>query len=236
MHDDVLDESKLRRGVKTANALWGNTCSILVGDFLFAKAFELMVQSNNIDVLKMLSQSSSKICQGEVKQMLMTNDTESLRDDYFYVVDQKTGALFAAACKAGAMLSGANDQDSYLIEQYGFHLGRAFQIKDDLLDYMETEKTLGKSPGDDYKEGKITLPVIELFECAPETKNLFNEPIKKHFQTIKNAMVQHNVFETCQNKISEITEDALKNLEKMSQKKHIPDLENIILELSNRNY
>lgn len=235
IHDDVLDESKLRRGVKTANALWGNTCSILVGDFLFAKAFELMVQSKNLKVLEMLSRTSSKICQGEVKQMTMTDDIHALKEDYFYVVDQKTGALFAAACKAGAMVTGASNNDCMFIEEYGFQLGRAFQIIDDILDYVETEKNLGKMPGDDYKEGKITLPILELFEANPLARDLFKDPEKIHFDTLRKMMLEENIFEKCYQEIDKITERALDALQKVSKQKYLIHLQTLLVELNKRN-
>jgi octaprenyl-diphosphate synthase len=234
VHDDVLDDSKLRRGVKTANALWGNTCSILVGDFLFAKAFELMVQSKDLKVLEMLSRTSTKICQGEVKQMTMTDDIDASKEDYFYVVEQKTGALFAAACKAGAMIGGASDEDCAHIEEYGFQLGRAFQIIDDILDYVETEKNLGKTPGDDYKEGKITLPILELFKVNHTARDLFKDPNKTHFDVLKKMMIDGNVFEHCYSEIEEITKNALEALQKISAQKYIQHLKVLVMELNQR--
>lgn len=235
VHDDVLDESKIRRGVKTANALWGNTCSILVGDFLFAKAFELMVQAKDLKVLEMLSHASSKICQGEVKQMTMTDDIDALKEDYFYVVEQKTGALFAAACKAGAMIAGASDEDCSFIEEYGFQLGRAFQIIDDILDYAETEKNLGKTPGDDYKEGKITLPILELFQANNTACDLFKNPQKTNFDVLKKMMIQENIFQKCYMEVENITKSALETLHKISEQKYLCHLKMLILELNKRN-
>lgn len=229
VHDDVLDESKLRRGVKTANAIWGNTCSILVGDFLFAKAFELMVRSNDLSVLTMLSSASSKICQGEVKQMLMTDDINALKEDYFDVVDQKTGALFSSACKAGAMLAGASKEDVLLIEEYGFHLGRAFQIVDDIFDYDQSCESIGKNPGDDYKEGKITLPVLELFQKMPQAKKIFEDEKKEQFAVIKNLMEEHHVFSDCYDHVHRILDTADACIKKLSVKK----LENLFTDLTN---
>ncbi|CAO5680020.1 MAG: Octaprenyl diphosphate synthase [Holosporales bacterium] len=197
IHDDVLDESELRRGVPTANSLWGNSCSILVGDFLFAKAFELMTSCQNMEILKLLSTTSTKICQGEVKQLVMANDIDAVLDDYFDVIDLKTGALFESACASGAMASGADSIDVEAFRDFGLNLGRAFQIVDDILDYTKPPQEMGKNPGDDYREGKITLPILLLILKDASYKNVFLNDKKIYFDPLKKAMHENNIFHDC---------------------------------------
>jgi octaprenyl-diphosphate synthase len=197
VHDDVLDDADVRRGIPTAKSLWGNTCSILVGDFLFAKAFEFMVASKNIDILSMLSKSSTKICQGEVKQLFITNNAITDKKEYLDVIDLKTGTLFESACRAGAMIS---DADSIFVDalgDFGLNLGRSFQIIDDILDYVGCEDSSGKSIGNDYEERKMTLPIIELIDLMPHLKDVFLDGKKNHFDFIKQEMIKNNIIDKC---------------------------------------
>lgn len=159
LHDDVIDESNLRRGRDTANALWGNEASVLVGDFLFARAFELMVEAGDITVLGQLANASARITEGEIKQMTIAGMPDTPQDAYFDVVTGKTAILFAAAAAAGAKLAGANDDDVAVMHDYGLQLGLAFQIMDDAMDYG-VSSAMGKNTGDDFIDQKITLPVI----------------------------------------------------------------------------
>ncbi len=163
LHDDVVDESDLRRGRETANALFGNQASVLVGDFLFSRSFELMIEDGSLDVLRILSHASSVIAEGEVLQLMTTNDTETSEDTYLEVIKAKTAHLFAAACRIGAVVAGRPRIEEEALESFGMNLGIAFQLIDDVLDYSAKQATLGKSIGDDFKEGKITLPVILAF-------------------------------------------------------------------------
>jgi len=160
LHDDVVDESDLRRGRATANALWGNQASVLVGDFLFSRAFQLMVEVGVIPVLATLSHASAVIAEGEVHQLLTTNDPDTTEDAYLEVIRGKTAALFAAACKIGGELAGRPDDEVAALHTYGMDLGIAFQLVDDALDYSAEQAKLGKTIGDDFREGKMTLPVI----------------------------------------------------------------------------
>ena len=160
LHDDVVDESDLRRGNETANALWGNQPSVLVGDFLFSRAFQVMVADGSIRVLKILSDVSAVIAEGEVAQLITSNDTATSEDAYLDVIVAKTAALFAAACHIGAVIAERPVADEEALESYGRNLGIAFQLVDDALDYSSRDATLGKTVGDDFREGKITLPVI----------------------------------------------------------------------------
>ena len=160
LHDDVIDESNLRRGRDSANALWGNEASVLVGDFLFARAFELMVEAGDITVLGQLAHASARITEGEIKQMTIAGMPDTPQDAYFDVITGKTAILFAAAAAAGAKLAGANDGDVAVMHDYGLQLGLAFQIMDDAMDYGVSSSAMGKNTGDDFIDQKITLPVI----------------------------------------------------------------------------
>ena len=160
LHDDVIDSSDQRRGKKTANSLWGNEASVLVGDFLFARAFELMVETNDIWVLEKLSVAAAQITEGEVKQMSMLGQPNSSLSDYFSVIKGKTGVLFAAAAETGAKVGGGDKILCEAFYKYGLALGNAFQIMDDALDYGASDNQIGKNLGDDFSEMKITLPII----------------------------------------------------------------------------
>ncbi len=173
LHDDVVDESNLRRGEASANALFGNQASVLVGDFLFSRAFELMVEDGSLEVLKILSHASSVIAEGEVLQLMTTNDTETGEDTYLEVIKSKTAQLFAAACRIGPVIAERPRSEEEALESFGLNLGIAFQLIDDVLDYSAKQTTLGKTIGDDFKEGKISLPVILAFRRGDEADRKF---------------------------------------------------------------
>ncbi|MBF0374244.1 MAG: polyprenyl synthetase family protein [Alphaproteobacteria bacterium] len=173
LHDDVVDESDLRRGLASANAVWGNKASVLVGDFLFSRSFELMVEDGSVAVMAILSRASSVIAQGEVLQLITSNDTETGEDAYLEVIRSKTAELFAAACRLGAVVADRPRAEEEALEAYGQNLGVAFQLVDDVLDYSAKQATLGKAVGDDFREGKITLPVILAFQRADEEEREF---------------------------------------------------------------
>ncbi|MCK5550347.1 MAG: polyprenyl synthetase family protein, partial [Hyphomicrobiaceae bacterium] len=156
LHDDVVDESELRRGMDSANALWGNQASVLVGDFLFSRSFELMVEDGSLDVLGLLSSASSILAEGEVLQLMTANDTETSETAYLDVIESKTAILFAAACELGAIVGERPKPEREALRAYGQNLGVAFQVIDDVLDYQAKEATLGKTVGDDFREGKVT--------------------------------------------------------------------------------
>ena len=160
LHDDVIDESELRRGQDTANALWGNDASVLVGDFLFARAFELMVEAGDITVLGRLAAAAAEITEGEIKQMAVTGRPDTPVDDYFDVIKGKTAVLFSAAAAAGTEVTGAPAAHVEAMRVYGMELGMAFQIMDDALDYTASAAQMGKNAGDDFTDQKITLPTI----------------------------------------------------------------------------
>lgn len=173
LHDDVIDESDKRRGRDTANALWGNEASVLVGDFLFARAFELMVETDDIAVLGMLSSASARITEGEVKQMTMAGKPDSPLQDYLDVITGKTAILFAAAISSGAHVVGADKALVEALHNYGLSLGMAFQIVDDALDYRSDLAAMGKNNGDDFVDGKITMPIIIAWQEGDEAERAF---------------------------------------------------------------
>jgi octaprenyl-diphosphate synthase len=173
LHDDVVDASDLRRGLATANAVWGNKPSVLVGDFLFSRAFELMVEDGSLAVLDILSHASAVIAEGEVLQLVTSNDIETGEDAYLEVVNAKTAQLFAAAARIGAVLGERSEAEQSALESFGRNLGVAFQIVDDMLDYSALESELGKTVGDDFRDGKITLPVVLALKVADERERQF---------------------------------------------------------------
>jgi len=173
LHDDVVDESGLRRGANTANAVWGNKASVLVGDFLFSRAFLQMVHSGSLEILEILSKASAVIAEGEVHQLVTANDISTNRDQYLQVVTGKTAALFAAACQIGGVVADRPPAQCEALRQFGLNLGIAFQLVDDCLDYGARQDELGKALGDDFRDGKITLPVILAIENADETELTF---------------------------------------------------------------
>jgi octaprenyl-diphosphate synthase len=173
LHDDVVDESELRRGMQSANAIFGNKASVLVGDFLFSRSFELMVEDGSLKVLGILSRASSVIAEGEVLQLLTTNDTETGESQYLEVIKSKTAQLFAAACRIGAVVSERPKVEEDALESFGMNLGIVFQLIDDVLDYRADQVKLGKTVGDDFREGKITLPVILAFRRGTEAERSF---------------------------------------------------------------
>lgn len=173
LHDDVVDESLLRRGQASANALFGNKASVLVGDFLFSRSFELMVEAKNLKVLEILSRASAVIAEGEVHQLITANDIATTEDSYLQVIQGKTAELFAAACQVGAEVAGKGGTPAQALYDYGMALGIAFQLVDDYLDYSANQEKLGKTVGDDFREGKITLPVILAVAQADDTERAF---------------------------------------------------------------
>ena len=184
LHDDVIDESELRRGVKTTNSIWGNQSSILVGDYLLSRCFEMMVEDGDLEVLKLLSSTSSKIAQGEVLQLQHKGEADLLEETYIDIINLKTASLFSAATKTGACLSGSNEKEKKALESYGRNLGLAFQIADDALDFYAKEKLFGKEIGKDFFEGKVTLPMIIIFQKGnKEEKNFLNEIMRKEKRT-----------------------------------------------------
>ena len=173
LHDDVVDESALRRGQASANALFGNKASVLVGDFLFARAFQLMIEDKSLEVLRILAAASATLAEGEVLQLITQNDLSSTEAQYLEVIEGKTASLFAAATRIGAVVADRPQAEAEALDAYGHNLGISFQLVDDALDYSAEQARLGKTVGDDFREGKITLPVLLAFHAGDATEQAF---------------------------------------------------------------
>jgi octaprenyl-diphosphate synthase len=173
LHDDVVDGSGMRRGKRTANLIWGNPASVLVGDFLFSRAFELMVEDGSLKVLKILSHASAVIAEGEVEQLTAQRQIETDEDHYLEIISAKTAALFAAACRVSPVVAEASEAAEHALDSYGRNLGIAFQLTDDVIDYASDSATMGKGVGDDFRDGKMTLPVILAYARGSEADRAF---------------------------------------------------------------
>jgi octaprenyl-diphosphate synthase len=202
LHDDVVDASDQRRGLSSANALFGNEAAVLVGDFLFSRSFQLMIEDGSLDVLRILSNASAVIAEGEVMQLSTANDTDTTEEQYKRVIRSKTAELFAAACEVGAVVAGRSAAECKAMRDYGMNLGIAFQISDDVLDYVAVRERLGKSLGDDFKEGKMTLPVIRaIAKAGPAEKKFWNRCLSdldqsdKDFKEAVALLHRHNTLE-----------------------------------------
>ena len=204
MHDDVIDNSKIRRGKKTLNKIWGNHSSILVGDYLLSKCFEMMVEDGNLELLKLLANTSSEIAQGEVLQLQHNKEIDMLEETYLNIISSKTASLFAAATKVGAIISEKDLKFKNALEFYGKNLGLTFQIADDTLDYNSELKLFGKKIGKDFFEGKVTLPIILLYQKLENNeksrlKELFNkkERSKEDFNNIISLINKYKIINEC---------------------------------------
>ena len=173
LHDDVVDLSEMRRGKRAANLIWGNPASVLVGDFLFSRAFELMVEDGSLKVLRILSHASAVIAEGEVDQLTAQRQVGTSEDHYLEIIGAKTAALFAAACRIAPVVAEAGEAAEEALESYGRNLGIAFQLVDDAIDYSSDEATMGKGRGDDFRDGKMTLPVILAFARGSDADRAF---------------------------------------------------------------
>ena len=207
LHDDVIDVSDLRRGIKTSNAIWGNQSSILVGDYLLSRCFEMMIEDGSQEVLKLLSSTSSKIAQGEVLQLEYKGEIDILEETYFDIINSKTAALFAAASRIGACITDRNKKEKDALESYGRNIGLAFQIADDALDYYSTKTIFGKEIGKDFYEGKVTLPIIFVYQKANRDERNFLEKIfrkinrsKEEFQEVQNLIKKYDSITACFNR------------------------------------
>ena len=234
LHDDVIDESDLRRGLKTSNALWGNQSSILVGDYLLSRCFEIMVDDGDLEILKLLSSTSSKIAQGEVKQLEHKGEADLLEETYIDIINLKTAALFSAATKTGACLAGSNEKEKSALESYGKNIGLAFQIADDALDYYSKEIIFGKKIGKDFYEGKVTLPLIIIFQRADITERNFlvstfkkiertKEDFEKTLRLIKKYKAVEDSLQRAEYFVN-VSHDALGIFEDCNEKKILQNL------------
>lgn len=219
LHDDVVDESAQRRGRPTANLLWDNKSSVLVGDYLFSRSFQLMVETEDIRVLAVLANASATIAEGEVLQLAAAQDLATNEDTYIKVVRGKTAALFSAATEVGAMIAGANDAEVTALREYGDALGIAFQIVDDLLDYGGVSQTIGKNTGDDFRERKLTLPVIKAVAQADQTELDFwsrtigsGDQRDGDLEHARDLLLRHGALEAAKNDALDWADRAKKSL------------------------
>lgn len=224
LHDDVVDTSQIRRGKKTANALWDNKASILVGDYLFSIAFRLMVKSKNLLVLDLLAKASSIMADGEIMQLENSNDFNLSEEKYCEIIFGKTAVLFSAACEVGALINNCTNLQISVLRDFGKNLGMLFQIVDDVLDYSSKEQVLGKDSGNDFFEGKVTLPIIFTYQNSEPvekkfiaeifTKNLLTaEKNQDDFAEILTLIEKYKGLEMARNKALSYHSAALKNLE-----------------------
>ena len=230
MHDDVIDEGIIRRGKETLNEIWGNHSSVLIGDYLLSRCFEMMVEDGNLEVLKLLSSTSSKIAQGEVLQLQHKGEVDMLEETYLKIISAKTAELFAASTKVGAILSDMDNKEKDALEFYGRNLGLTFQIADDTLDYNSELKMFGKTVGQDFFEGKITLPIILLFQKLDliekeNLKKIFRKEIrdKDDFEKTISLIKKYKIIEECYQKAQHyinLASNALTVFEE-SKEKHI---------------
>tara|TARA_B100001142_G_scaffold323452_1_gene373528 strand:+ start:76 stop:1089 length:1014 start_codon:yes stop_codon:yes gene_type:complete len=234
MHDDVIDSGDLRRGKKTLNSIWGNQSSILIGDYLLSRCFEMMVEDGNLEILKLLSSTSATIAQGEILQLQHKGEVDMLEETYLKIISSKTASLFASATKTGAILSNAKSREKDALNFYGKNIGLTFQIADDTLDYNSELKLFGKKIGKDFFEGKITLPVILLFQKMNDIEkkninNFFKQSIRStsDFTYTLNLIKKYNIISESYKKASHFINLASNSLSifKESQEKKI--LENL---------
>ena len=234
LHDDVVDESNLRRGKKTANMIWGNEFSVLAGDFLFAQSFELMVETGSIEALSSLATASCKITQGEFQQMQISNKPETSIEKYFEVIGKKTAELFGASCESGVIVANGNVKQQEAAYNYGYNLGLAFQIVDDLMDFNNASNKMGKNLGDDFKLGKTTLPIILAWEESNLSERKFwirtIKELKQESSDFNNALAilnKYDIFDKCKDKAQEfisIARDSLYELPNTKFKEYLEGL------------
>lgn len=227
-HDDVVDGSKLRRGRKTANELYGNSASVLVGDFLLAASFGIMADLGNMEVIKILSSTSSIITQGEVKQLMNKTNIEVIEADYIDIITAKTAALFASTCRVGAVIAKKSSTIKNNLESFGLNLGIAFQIADDTLDYVAKNESLGKKNGDDFREGKVTLPIILTYQRANKEEKKYLEKLfeqeekarnEKELASVIKLMEKYNAIDDSIKTAKKYSEKAKKSISKMPENK-----------------
>jgi len=218
LHDDVVDESNMRRGRETANALFGNSASVLVGDFLYTRSFQMMVKLNNMRIMEILSDATNIVAEGEVLQLMNCNDPDTTEESYMEVIYCKTAKLFEAATRLAALVSDQSDEIESAMQNYGKHLGTAFQLVDDILDYTADAKEMGKNVGDDLAEGKPTLPLIYAMEKGtPKQKQLIRDAIEhcngmEHLDEVLSAITQTGALAYTQKKAEQEADKAINAL------------------------
>jgi len=242
LHDDVIDNSDIRRGKKTTNLIWGNQSSILAGDYLLSRCFEMMVEDGNLEVLKLLSSTSAKIAQGEILQLQHKGEVDMLEETYLKIISSKTAVLFSAATKVGAILSEKNNKEKEALEFYGKNLGLTFQIADDALDYNSQINSFGKKVGNDFFEGKITLPIILLFQQSSDSEkkqleNIFKQDIRsaEDLTIILSLISKYKIISQCYKKAEHfinLASNSLSIFKDSEEKKIFENLTSFSLERS----
>ena len=243
MHDDVIDSGNVRRGKKTLNKIWGNQSSVLVGDYLLSRCFEMMVEDGSLEVLKLLSSTSAKIAQGEILQLQHKGEADMLEETYLKIITSKTAELFAAATKVGAILSTMSSKEKAALEFYGKNIGLTFQIADDTLDYNSDLKFFGKKVGKDFYEGKITLPVILLFQkISVVEKNNLKDIFKKDERSERDLtftlslIKKYNIIKECYKKADHFINLASNSLSVFNDSKEKKILEKLTSFSLERNF
>jgi len=243
MHDDVIDNGYLRRGKKTLNSIWGNQSSILIGDYLLSRCFEMMVEDGNLEILKLLSSTSATIAQGEILQLQHEGEVGMLEETYLKIISFKTAALFASATKTGAVLSNAENREKDALNFYGKNIGLIFQIADDTLDYNSELKLFGKKIGKDFFEGKITLPVILLFQKINTVEKqkidiFFKQDVRSNsdFSYTLNLIKKYNIINECYKKADHFINLASNSLSIFKESKEKKILENLTSFSLERNF
>jgi len=226
LHDDVVDLSQLRRGRATANAKWGNAPSVLVGDFLYSRSFQLMVGIGNMHIMELMAKTTNVIAEGEVQQLAHAKSPQISEEKYFEVIYKKTAALFEAACEGGAIIGGASADEREKMRRYGYHLGMAFQLVDDLLDYGGTTANLGKNVGDDLAEGKMTLPLIHALQgCSDSDADFIREAIaaggSRDFERVLNIVQAQGSLDYTHTRAAEHVGHSLSCLEALSNSPYV---------------
>ena len=243
MHDDVIDNGQIRRGKKTLNNIWGNQSSILVGDYLLSRCFEMMVEDGNLEILKLLSSTSAEISQGEVLQLQHKGEIDMLEETYFKIISSKTASLFAAATRVGSVIAEKENKIKDALEFYGKNLGLTFQIADDTLDYNSDLKVFGKKLGNDFFEGKITLPIILLYQKLKDKeknylKLLFQKKIRteEELNEILIFIKKYNIINDCYKKAEHFISLASNSLSIFPETKYKKILKNLTSFSLSRNF
>lgn len=225
LHDDVVDASELRRGSDTANSIWGNEAAVLVGDFLYSRAFQMMVEANDMRIMNLLADTTNIIAEGEVLQLMNQHDADTTEASYINVIHCKTSQLFAAGTEIGALMNQRPESECAQMKRYGMHLGTAFQLMDDMLDYTASSAEIGKNIGDDLAEGKPTLPLIHAMQHSPKAEaDLIRHAIKEgdisEIDTIQKIITQNGSIEYTQRMAKQEAEQAQQQLQGLPQNRH----------------
>ena len=220
LHDDVVDNAQTRRGSSTANTVWGNEPSVLVGDFLFSKSFELMTHNGNEEILRIMSEATTALAEGEILELLKTCDADTTEKEYLEIINNKTASLFSAACEVGAILGKVDQKKRLALKDFGYNLGMAFQLTDDVLDYISYDAVLGKRVGTDLKEGKVTLPLIYALKSSTDKEKTYINNVlgkarvtAKDFERISKIIRKYGGVEYTVNATKQFIDEAKGNLQ-----------------------